>query len=113
MSVLHGFELLREHTIPEIASRAKLYRHTRTDAELLALTNDDPNKTFCVAFRIVPTDDTGVAHILEDWMLTGGSRKYPVKGLLVELGKGSLAPLITGFMHYDKPIYPCASRHLK
>ena len=115
MSVFYGFELLREQTLPEITSHSRLYRHARTGAELLALTNDDRNKTFGVTFRIVPSDDTGVAHVLEHCMLLGigGSRKYPVKELYVELQKGSLATFINGVMHFDKTIYPCASQNLQ
>ena len=66
VSVLHAFELCREQTIPEINSQARLYRHVKTGAEVLVLANDDENKTFGVNFRTLPTDHTGVAHIVED-----------------------------------------------
>ena len=65
MSITHGFELLRDEQIDELQTRARLYRHVRTGAELLSLENDDENKSFGVAFRTPPGDSTGVAHILE------------------------------------------------
>jgi Zn-dependent M16 (insulinase) family peptidase len=108
-----GFELLREQAIPEIASHAQLYRHVRTGAELLALANEDPNKTFGIALRTVPTNDTGVAHVLEHCVLNGGSLKYPLKELFIELHKGSPATFINAFPVLDKTLYPCASQNLQ
>ena len=49
-----GFELLREQDIPELNTRARLYRHAKTGAELLSLENDDENKVFGITFRTPP-----------------------------------------------------------
>lgn len=108
----HGFELLREQAIPELNSRARYYRHARTGAELLALLNDDENKTFGVAFRTLPPNHSGVPHILEHSVL-GGSDKYPVKEPFVELLKGSLATFINAFTSNDSTVYPVASQNLQ
>ena len=89
MTIIHGFELISEQTITELNTLAKFYRHQKTGAELLSLSNDDENKVFGITFRTPPTDSTGVAHILEHSVLCG-SRKYPVKEPFVELLKGSL-----------------------
>ena len=35
MTLTYGFEFVRETTIPELNTRARLYRHGRTGAELL------------------------------------------------------------------------------
>ncbi|MGD9077259.1 MAG: hypothetical protein PVJ69_18730, partial [Desulfobacteraceae bacterium] len=78
MAIIHGFEKTREQDIPELKTRAEIYRHAKTGAELLSLINDDENKVFGITFRTPPTDSTGVAHILEHSVLCG-SRKYPVK----------------------------------
>ncbi len=107
-----GFVLLREQPLPELNSRARLYRHAATGAPLLALLNDDRNKTFGVAFRTLPDDHTGVAHILEHCVL-GGSRKYPVKEPFVELMKGSLATFLNAFTYPDMTCYPFASQNLQ
>src|SRR5260370_7162095 len=85
----HGFELLREQNLAEINSTARFYRHGRTGAELLSLVNTDENKVFGVSFATLPSDSTGVAHILEHSVLCG-SRKYPVKEPFVDLMKSSL-----------------------
>jgi presequence protease len=106
------FELVREQCIRELDTVARLFRHTRTGAEVLSLANRDENKTFAVTFRTLPTDDTGVAHILEHSVLSG-SRKYPVKELFMELLKGSCATFINAMTFPDKTCYPVASTNLK
>ena len=61
MSGAHaGFELVREQSISELDTAARLFRHRRTGAEVLSLTNRDENKSFAVTFRTLPSDDTGV-----------------------------------------------------
>ena len=45
-----AFELLRDEHITEVNSRARLYRHKKTGAELLTLANDDENKVFGITF---------------------------------------------------------------
>ncbi|MBC8161153.1 MAG: insulinase family protein, partial [Roseiflexaceae bacterium] len=108
----HGFELVREQEIAELNSRARLYRHTATGAELLSVTNDDENKVFGVTFRTPPSDSTGVAHILEHITLCG-SRKYPLKTPFVELIKGSLKTFLNAFTYPDKTCYPVASQNVQ
>ncbi len=110
--VSKGFELLNETVIPEIASTARLFRHRRTGAQILSLTNGDKNKAFGVNFQTLPSDHTGVAHILEHAVLSG-SRKYPVKELFMELLKGSCATFINAMTYPDKTCYPVASTNLK
>ncbi|HWQ12400.1 MAG TPA: insulinase family protein [Roseiflexaceae bacterium] len=108
----HGFELLREQDIPEINTRAKLYRHTATGAELLSLENDDENKVFGITFRTPPADSTGVAHILEHCVLCG-SRKYPLRDPFKQLLKGSLQTFLNAMTYPDKTTYPVASTNLQ
>lgn len=112
MTQIHGFELLREQTIAELNTHARLFRHVKTGAELLSLSNDDENKSFGVTFRTPLADSTGVAHILEHSVLCG-SRKYPVKEPFVELVKGSLKTFINAFTYSDKTVYPVASTNLQ
>jgi Zn-dependent M16 (insulinase) family peptidase len=108
----HGFELVREATIPEIASTAKLYRHRKTGGELLSLINRDENKVFGATFRTPPEDSTGVAHILEHSVLCG-TRKYRVKDPFAELAKSSLNTFLNAMTYPDKTTYPTASTNLK
>jgi Zn-dependent M16 (insulinase) family peptidase len=52
--------------------------HLKTGAEHLHIDCDDNNNAFCVTFKTIPRDSTGVAHILEHTTLCG-SEKYPVR----------------------------------
>jgi Zn-dependent M16 (insulinase) family peptidase len=112
MAVLHGFERIREQDIPELKTKAELFQHAKTGAELLSLVNKDENKVFGITFRTPPTDSTGVAHILEHSVLCG-SRKYPVKEPFVELLKGSLQTFLNAMTYPDKTCYPVASQNLQ
>jgi presequence protease len=108
----HGFELIREQQIPELNSKARLYRHVKTGAQLLSMENEDENKVFGITFRTPPTDSTGVPHIMEHSVLCG-SRKYPVKEPFVELLKGSLRTFLNAMTFGDKTCYPVASQNVK
>ncbi|MCX7821952.1 MAG: insulinase family protein [Syntrophobacterales bacterium] len=106
------FKLLREQYIPELNTRALLYLHHQTEAQVLFLKNQDENKVFGITFRTPPKDSTGLPHILEHSVLCG-SRKYPVKEPFVELLKGSLQTFLNAFTYPDKTCYPVASTHPK
>ena len=108
----HGFEFVREEMIPELNTRARLWRHAKTGAQLLSLENDDENKVFGINFRTPPTDSTGLPHILEHVVLAG-SQKYPLKDPFFELVKGSLATFINAMTYPDKTVYPAASTNLQ
>ncbi|TAL35202.1 MAG: peptidase M16 [Spirochaetes bacterium] len=110
MGLLHGFELLTTRKIDEINGEASLYRHVKTGARLLSISNDDDNKVFGISFRTPPSDSTGVAHILEHSVLCG-SRKYPVREPFVELLKGSLKTFLNAMTYPDKTCYPVASQN--
>ena len=90
MTSIHGFELVQDQFISELNTRARLFRHVKTGAELLSMENQDENKVFGITFRTPPLDSTGLPHIMERSVLCG-SQKYPVKEPFVELMKGSLA----------------------
>ena len=84
----------------------------KSGAKLLFIANNDDNKVFSITFRTTPTDDTGVAHIVEHSTLCG-SRKFPTKEPFVELVKGSLNTFLNAMTFPDKTMYPVASRNDK
>jgi Zn-dependent M16 (insulinase) family peptidase len=110
--MVHGFELIREQEIPELNTRARIWRHTQSGAELLSMENDDENKVFGITFRTPPPDSTGLPHIMEHSVLDG-SRKYPVKEPFVELLKGSLKTFLNAMTYPDKTAYPVASQNVQ
>ena len=112
MTTIHGFERKEDRDIPELRTKASLFRHVKTGAELLSLENEDENKVFGISFRTPPNDSTGVPHILEHAVLCG-SRKYPVKEPFVELLKGSLQTFLNAMTFPDKTCYPVASQNVQ
>jgi len=48
---IDGFELLEEKEIKEYRTTSKLFRHVKTGAQVLSLSNDDENKVFGITFR--------------------------------------------------------------
>ena len=77
-SEIAGFTLKKHEYNDEIQADVLLFEHTMLGCPLFAVKNKDNNKTFSIAFNTIPTDSTGVAHILEHSVLMG-SQKYPVK----------------------------------
>lgn len=112
MKKINGFELLESRFIKELNTKARLFRHAKSHAQLLSLENDDDNKVFGITFKTPPRDSTGIAHIMEHSVLCG-SRKYPVREPFVELMKGSLNTFLNAFTYPDKTCYPVASQNLQ
>jgi Zn-dependent M16 (insulinase) family peptidase len=109
-STYHGFLLQRLEVLPEINSTVYLFKHQLLGTPCLAIKNDDPNKTFCLAFQTVPEDSTGVAHILEHSVLMG-SKKYPVHDVFGEINKGGLMTFLNAMTGSDTTWYPFATRN--
>jgi presequence protease len=106
----HGFKLVEEKEVSEINSKARVFLHEKTGAELFNIENDDDNKVFSISFKTPPSNSTGLPHILEHCVLCG-SRKFPVKEPFVELAKGSLNTFLNAMTFSDKTMYPVASKN--
>ena len=108
--IIHGFKLIRELELNEIEGTLYEFIHEKTNAKTIWLKRADENKTFSIAFKTTPTDDTGVFHILEHSVLNG-SKRYPVKEPFVDLLKGSLQTFLNAMTFPDKTVYPVSSRN--
>ena len=108
----HGFKVVRVDDLPDVKGRMWRMEHLRNGAELVWLERDDDNMTFAIAFKTVPDDDTGVAHIMEHSVLCG-SRKFPVREPFVELLKSSMATFLNAMTSPDVTVYPVATRNKK
>lgn len=103
-----AYELVEKKEIAELNSIGYLLQHKKTKAHIVLMENEDENKVFSVAFRTLPTDSTGVAHIVEHTVLCG-SKEFPVKDPFIELEKGSLNTFLNAMTYPDKTVYPVAS----
>ena len=110
--IYNGFKLIEEREVEEANSTSRLFKHKKTGAELIYLSNDDRNKVFTVGFRTPPPDSTGVPHIIEHSVLSG-SKKYRTKEPFMDLIKGSLQTFLNAMTFPDKTLYPVASRNSK
>lgn len=104
-----GFELEKKQYVASKAATLYTMRHKKCGAELLYFDRDDENKTFCIGFKTLPEDDTGVFHILEHSVLNG-SKRFPVKEPFVSLVQGSMQTFLNAMTYSDKTIFPVSSR---
>ena len=111
-STYSGFTLKTHKFIEEIDSDVYVFEHALLKFPILAIKNSDTNKTFSAAFNTIPTDSTGVAHILEHSVLMG-SKKYPIKDVFGEINKGGLTTFLNAMTGADITYYPFATRNLK
>ncbi|MBU4317311.1 MAG: insulinase family protein [Proteobacteria bacterium] len=94
--------------------RAILYCliHRPTGARHIHISNQDTENTFSVAFKTIPGDSTGVAHILEHTALCG-SKNYPVRDPFFSMIKRSLNTFMNAFTASDWTMYPYCSQNEK
>ncbi len=107
---LHGFTVDNIREVPEQHGKLVEMTHAKTSASLVWMDNGELNKLFCVGFKTLPEDSTGVFHILEHSVLCG-SDKYPVREPFVELIKSSMNTFLNAMTFSDKTIYPVSSRN--
>lgn len=110
--IFSGFKLLRSVALPEIQAVFHELRHEKTGAAYVHVSRDDEENSFSVAFKTVPEDATGVAHILEHTVLCG-SRKYPVRDPFFSMLKRSLSSFMNAFTASDWTMYPFCTPNRK
>ncbi|MHC5067746.1 MAG: insulinase family protein [Planctomycetota bacterium] len=103
-----GFRIGRVQALGTLGCTAYEAEHLASGLRLLHLHATDRECLFSLALRTPPTDDSGIAHILEHTVLCG-SKRYPVKDPFVELLKSSLATFLNAMTWPDRTVYPCAS----
>ena len=109
-AVMFGFHIDSVTNIPDVNGRLWRMTYEKNGAELIWLERDDDVKTFVIAFKTLPEDDTGVAHILEHSVLAG-SEKYPVKSPFDEMRKSSVRVFMNAMTSRDVTYYPFSTRN--
>ncbi len=107
-----AFELLERRPIPTLNLEFQAWRHVRTGARHYHLACDDDDNAFMVSFPTLPSDSTGVAHILEHTTLCG-SERYPVRDPFFMMLRRSLNTFMNAFTSSDSTAYPFATRNRK
>ncbi|MFK7852907.1 MAG: insulinase family protein [Granulosicoccus sp.] len=113
MPVSHpAFVHVRSEHIQSLDIDVHEFRHSATGTPHVHLAADNPENVFLVGLRTIPTDSTGVAHILEHTVLCG-SEKYPVRDPFFMMIRRSLNTFMNAFTSSDWTAYPFASQNRK
>ncbi|WP_198264632.1 insulinase family protein [sulfur-oxidizing endosymbiont of Gigantopelta aegis] len=107
-----SFTWIRSEKIDSLDIVVNHYEHKNTGAMHYHIDADNDENVFLVALRTIPTDSTGVAHILEHTALCG-SKKYPVRDPFFMMIRRSLNTFMNAFTSSDWTAYPFASQNLK
>jgi len=107
-----SFKWIRSEHISSLNLTLQEFQHIKTGALHYHMAAENPENVFLVAFRTVPMDSTGVAHILEHTALCG-SKKYPVRDPFFMMIRRSLNTFMNAFTSSDWTAYPFASQNKK
>ncbi|MCK5697059.1 MAG: insulinase family protein [Gammaproteobacteria bacterium] len=106
------FQWLQSEKIDSLDIVVHQFQHKKTGALHYHIAADNNENVFLVALRTIPTDSTGVAHILEHTALCG-SQKYPVRDPFFMMVRRSLNTFMNAFTSSDWTAYPFASQNKK
>ncbi|MEW5909041.1 MAG: insulinase family protein, partial [Thermodesulfobacteriota bacterium] len=109
---ISGYIIRKKVGLPRIKARLLMLEHEATGAEHLHIATEDDENTFGVAFKTVPQDSTGVAHILEHTVLCG-SERFPVRDPFFSMLKRSLNTFMNAFTAPDFTVYPFSTQNQK
>ena len=102
------FNLEDQKYIKLLDLSAQIYTESEFNCKHIHLDSNSDEKVFMVAFRTIPEDSTGVAHILEHTALCG-SKKYPVRDPFFMMIRRSLNTFMNAFTSSDWTAYPFAT----
>ena len=109
---IYGYRIQRVEALSEIHAVFYELEHLATGAKHVHVSSRDSENTLSVAFKTVPADSTGVAHILEHTVLCGSSR-FPVRDPFFSMLKRSLSTFMNAFTASDWTMYPFSTQNKK
>jgi Zn-dependent M16 (insulinase) family peptidase len=109
---IYGYRIHRIVELEEIHSIFYELEHSATGARHVHISRDDAENTFSVAFKTVPVNSTGVAHILEHTVLCG-SERFPVRDPFFSMLRRSLSTFMNAFTASDWTMYPFSTQNKK
>ena len=110
--LIGGYRVKKIDYLKEMDAFLYQLEHMPTGAKHIHISNKDTENTFAVGLKTVPTDSTGVAHILEHTVLCG-SKKFPVRDPFFSMLKRSLNTFMNAFTSSDWTLYPFSSQNKK
>ncbi len=94
--------------LPELKAVLLELEHEKSGARIMHIACEDPENLFAIGFQTLPSNNTGVAHILEHTVLCG-SKKFPSKDPFFSMTRRSLATYMNALTGSDFTLYPAAS----
>lgn len=107
-----AFRFIGNKVVDALNVEVAEYEHKATGARHYHLASEHDENVFLVAFRTVPEDSRGVAHILEHTALCG-SERFPVRDPFFMMTRRSLNTFMNAFTSSDWTAYPFASQNRK
>ncbi|ASQ29034.1 hypothetical protein CDQ96_01105 [Borrelia miyamotoi] len=102
------FCLISKNYLEEYDAEGCYFQH-ESGLEIFELKSSKfKENAFGIAFKTIPLNNTGVAHIIEHTIFCG-SNKYKIKDPFLYLMKGSLNTFLNAMTFQDKTLYPAAS----
>ncbi len=109
---LLDYTVLQVEKIEDINAIFYLLSHNPTGARHIHISTGDKENTFGVMFRTVPSDSTGVAHILEHTVLCG-SEQFNVRDPFFSMLKRGLSSFMNALTASDWTMYPFSTQNRK
>tara|TARA_B100000768_G_scaffold170677_1_gene177286 strand:- start:14264 stop:17122 length:2859 start_codon:yes stop_codon:yes gene_type:complete len=106
------FILKEKKFIPLLNLEAQVFNENEFNCQHIHLASESTENVFMVAFRTVPQDSKGIAHILEHTALCG-SKKFPVRDPFFMMIRRSLNTFMNAFTSSDWTAYPFATMNKK
>eukprot|EP00049_Salpingoeca_infusionum_P004444 m.79418 g.79418 ORF g.79418 m.79418 type:complete len:1043 (+) comp12566_c1_seq5:157-3285(+) len=99
------YDVVNRKRVDEFSMYVLELKHRGTGARHVHVARPDSNNSFNVSFATIPSDSTGVAHILEHLALCG-SEKYPCRDPFFKMLTRSLASFMNAMTSLDHTMYP-------
>lgn len=106
------FSFTKSIHIKEIQVTLFQIEHIPTKAEIIHIAANDEENVFALCFKTYPSNETGVAHILEHAVLCG-SKKYPIHDAFFAMHRRSINTFMNAFTAKLWTCYPAASKNKK
>ena len=106
------FILEKKKFIPLLNLEAQIFNEDKFNCQHIHLASESNENVFMVAFRTVPQDSKGIAHILEHTALCG-SKNFPVRDPFFMMIRRSLNTFMNAFTSSDWTAYPFATMNKK
>lgn len=111
-SSIGGYQVVRTEALEHLQGTFVELTHVPTGARHIHVAAPEDSKAFSVVFPTVPTDSSGVAHILEHVVLAG-SERFPVRDPFFSMIPRSLKDFMNALTFPDATAYPFSTRNAK